>query len=142
MWSAWGHLGERYTHFRPRFNVRSLMIVVAVASLILSLVAYEQQLKGWARYHEARYLEHISPISAQTGSRGLMYKSRLLDGTWTVLHHKTPQAEWHEQKKWEYHTAIVRTNFFLLASLAGSVFLLLFCKAVLTKIRRAQAPNE
>jgi len=71
-----------------------------------------------------------------------MYKSRLLDGTWTVLHHKTPQAEWHEQKKWEYHRAIVQTNFFLLASLAGSVFLWLVCRAFLTKIRRAQAANE
>jgi hypothetical protein len=39
MWSAWGRLAGMYTHIRPRFTVRSLLIVVAVASLILSLAA-------------------------------------------------------------------------------------------------------
>jgi hypothetical protein len=136
MWSPRVHLGVEYVPIRPRFTLRSLMIVVAAVGLILSLVAYEQRLKGWARYHEAKYLEHITLVSPQAGSRGLMYKSMLLDGTWSVLHQKTPQAEWHEQRKWEYHRAIVQTNFLLIATLVGSVSLWLVGKVAFGRLQR------
>lgn len=140
MWFSRVHPGVQLHRFRPRFTVRSLMVMVAVAGLISSLVAYEQRLKSWASYHEARYLEQITPITPTT--HPVQYRARLLDGTWTVPHEKTPLAEWHEQKKWEYHRKIVQTNLFLLASLPGSVFLWLVCRAVLTKIRRARAASE
>jgi hypothetical protein len=134
---------KKYTHIRPRFTVRSLMIVVAVASLILSVAAYEQRLKGWARYHEARYLEQITPIAPATSiPGGLVYRARLLDGTWTVPHTKTPLAEWHDHEKWGYKARIDQANFLLLASIAGLVFLWLVCRAFLTKIRRAQAASQ
>ncbi len=129
MWFARVHLGEQLNHFRPRFTVRSLMVVVAVAGLISSVTAYEQRLKGRARYHEARYLEHITPITPTSRIPGVpAYSARLLDGTWTVRQTKTPEAEWHEQKKWEYHHAIVWTNFLLIAALVGSVSLWLVGK--------------
>jgi hypothetical protein len=125
MWSTWGSLAERYSHIRPRFTVRSLMIVVAVASLILSLAAYEQRLKGLASYHEARYLEQITPYTPTTPSSsvpgGVVHRSRLIDGTWTVLHTKTSLAEWHERQKWGYMMRISRINFLLFASIAGLV---------------------
>jgi hypothetical protein len=132
-------LRQRYR--RPRFTVGSLMIVVAIAGLILSLVAYEQRLRGWAIYHEAKYFEHITPVSPQARASGLMYRSKLLDGTWSVMHYKTPQAEWHEQMKWGYQRAIIHTNF-LLATLVGSVFLCLFGKVVLTKFHRVRGGSQ
>jgi hypothetical protein len=135
MWSAWGRLAERYTHIRPRFTVRSLMIVMAVASLILSLAAYEQRLKGLASYHEARYLEQITPITLTTPSsslpEGVAHRSRLLDGTWTVLHTKTSLAEWHEGQKWGYMRRISQINFLLLASLTGLVIVWLILRKII-----------
>jgi hypothetical protein len=44
------------------------MIVVAVASLTLYLDAYVQRLKSLASYHEARYLEQITPFTPTTPS--------------------------------------------------------------------------
>ena len=113
------------------------MIVVAAVGLILSLVAYEQRLKGWAKISRGEVIwSTLRRYPAQAGSRGLMYKSMLLDGTWSVLHHKTPQAEWHERKKWEYHRAIVQTNFLLIATLVCSVSLWLVGKVALGRLQR------
>jgi hypothetical protein len=146
MRSALGRLPERYSHIRPRFTVRSLMIVVAVVSLILSLAAYEQRLKNLAIYHEARYLEQITPFTPTTPPSsvpgGKVHRSRLLDGTWTVVHTKTPLAEWHEGQKWGYMTRINNFHLLLLASIAGLVIVWLVCKAFSTKIRRARAVNR
>jgi hypothetical protein len=115
------------------------MIVVAVAGLILSVAAYEQRLKGWARYHEARYLEHITPTAPGTAiPGGIVYRARLIDGTWTVLHTKTPLAEWHDDQKWGYKRRIDQINFMLVASIAGSVIVWLVLRALLTKIRPGQ----
>jgi hypothetical protein len=112
------------------------MIVVAMACLILSLVAYEQRLKGWARYHEARYLEQITPTTPTSSvPGGLVYRARLLDGTWTVLHAKTPLADWHDHQKWGYQRRIDRTNLLLLASFAGFAFLWRVRSVLSTKIR-------
>jgi hypothetical protein len=113
------------------------MIVVAVAGLISALVAYECHLMARARYHETKYLELIIPVSPQAGSRGIMYRSKLLDGTWSLLHYQTPEAEWHEQRKWGYRMAIERTNVIVVAAIAGSVFLWLACRTLLIKIRRS-----
>jgi hypothetical protein len=122
------------------------MIVVVIASLILSLAAYEQRLKGLASYHEARYLEQITPITPTTPSSsvpgGVAHRARLLDGTWTVPHTKTPLAEWHDHEKWGYKARIDRTNFLLLASIAGLGFVWRLRRAFSTKIRRARAVNE
>lgn len=146
MGSAWGRLAGRYTRIRPRFTVRSLMIVVAVASLILSLAAYEQRLKSQAIYHEARYLEQITPITPTTPSSsvpgGVAHRSRLIDGTWTVPHTKTSLAEWHERQKWGYMMRISQINFLLLASIAGLVIVWLVLRTISTKIRRARAVNR
>ena len=57
-----------------------------------------------------------------------MHRSRLLDGTWTVLHTKTSLAEWHEDQKWGYMTRLNNINFLLLASIAGLVIVLLVAK--------------
>jgi hypothetical protein len=114
------------------------MIVVAVASLISALVAYECRMKGRARYHETKYLELITPISPQARSRGgIEYRSKLVDGTWSVPHYKTPDAEWHEQRKWEYLMEIERTHLILVAAIAGSVSLWLACRTFLIKTRRS-----
>src|SRR5262245_33471346 len=129
-------LREQYTCFRPRFTLRSLMIVVAVACLILSLVAYEKRLKGWARYHEARYLEQITPTTRTPSvPGGLTCRARLLDGTWTVLHTKTPLAGRHDHQKWGYKRRIDQTNLLLLASFAGFAFLWLVRRVLWTRIR-------
>jgi hypothetical protein len=122
------------------------MIVVVIASLILSLAAYEQRLKSLASYHEARYLEQITPITLTTPSSsvpgGVAHRSRLLDGTWTVWHTKTSLAEWHEGQKWGYMMRISKINFLLLASIAGLVIVWLVLRAFSTKIRRARAVNR
>ena len=144
------HHREQLNRFRPRFTVRSLMVVVAVAGLISSVAVYQQRLKGWARYHEARYLEQISPITQTSSIPGGMVQSiRLLDGTWTVPHTKTPLAEWHDHEKWEYKVRINQINFLLrasifllLASYAGMVIVWLVRRAFSTKIRRAKAGNR
>jgi hypothetical protein len=138
MWLPRVYVRVEWHCVRPRFTVRSLMIVVAVAGLILTLVAHEQRLTTWARYHEIKYLEYITPISLQAGAQGLIYRSKLLDGTWSVQHHKTPHAEWHEQKKWEYHHAIVKTNFLVIAILVGSVSLWLVSKVAFGRSQRVQ----
>jgi hypothetical protein len=121
MWLPRVYIGVEWHCIRPRFTVRSLMVVVAAAGLILALVAYEQRLTTQARYHEIKYLEYITPVSLP--ARGIIHKAMLLDGTWSVPHHKTPQAEWHERKKWGYHRAIVQTNFLVIATLVGSICL-------------------
>jgi hypothetical protein len=116
------------------------MIMVAVASLILSLSAYEQRLKSLASYHEARYLEQITPITPTTPvPGGVAHRSRLLDGTWTVLHTKTSLAEWHEDQKWGYMVRISQINFLLLASIPGLIILWLVLRISSAKIRRARA---
>jgi hypothetical protein len=122
------------------------MIVVAVAGLILSLATYEQRLKSLASYHEARYLEQITPITPTTPASsvpgGVAHRSRLLDGTWTVLHTKTSLAEWHESQKWGYMMMISQINFLLFASIAGLVILWLVLRISSTKIRRAKAVSR
>ena len=138
MWLPRVYVRVEWHCIRPRFTVRSLMIVVAVAGLILALVAYEQRLTTWARYHEKKYLEYIAPVSSQAGAQGPIYRSKLLDGTWSVQHHQTPQADWHEQKKWEYHHAIVKTNFLVIAILVGSVSLWLVSKVAFGRSQRVQ----
>src|SRR6516162_6070291 len=98
----------------PRMTTRRWMVAVAVASLILSVAAYEQRLNGWARYHEARYLEHITPTASPASAPGgIVYRARLLDGSWTALHTKTTLAEWHDHMKWGYKARIDRINFLL-----------------------------
>jgi len=114
---------------RPRFTVRSLMIVVVVVSLISTVVAYEERLKRRVLYHESMYFEHINVVSPQTRAPRIMVKMR--DGTWSLPHQKTPQAEWHEQMKWEYQGAIIRTNQLLLAVLVGSAILYLIGRRAL-----------
>jgi hypothetical protein len=129
MWFARVHLGEQLNRFRPRFTVRSLMVVVAVAGLISSLAAYEQRLKGWARYHEARYLEHITPITPTSSiPGGLVHSARLLDGTWTVRHRKTPLAEWHDHEKWGYKARIDQIN---IASMMAAILIIALSFAAL-----------
>ncbi len=137
MWVPRVYARVEWHCIRPRFTVRSLMIVVAVAGLILALVAYEQRLTTRARYHQIKYLEYITPVSPQARAQGIItYRSMLLDGTWSAPHLKTPQAEWHEQKKWEYHHTIVRTNFLVLATLIGSVSLWLVGKVAFGRSQR------
>jgi hypothetical protein len=140
MWFARVHLGEQLNRFGPRFTVRSLMVVVAVAGLISSLAAYEQRLTSWARYHEARYLEHITPITPPSSiPGGLVHRARLLDGTWSVPHTKTPLAEWHNSLKWGYKRRIDLTNLLLLASIGGLAIIWLVRRTFSTKIRWARA---
>jgi len=115
------------------------MVMVAVAGLISSLVAYEQRLKSWASYHEARYLEHITPI---TPTALVAYRARLIDGTWTVPHEKTPLAEWHHQMSWRYKMRIDRTNILLVASFAGLVSFWVVGRGFSTKSRRARAASK
>jgi hypothetical protein len=137
MWVPRVYAKVEWHCIRFRFTVRSLMIVVAVAGLILALVAYEQRLRTRARYHQIKYLEYVTPVSPQARAQGVItYRSMLLDGSWSVPHLKTPQAEWHDQKKWEYHHAIVRTNFLVLASLIGSVSLWLVGKVAFGRSQR------
>ncbi len=137
MWLPRVYVRVKWHDIRLRFTLRSLMIGVAVASLISALVAYEQRLTARARYHEIKYLESIAPVSPQAQAQGLItYRSVLLDGTWSAPHLKTPQAEWHERKKWGYHRAIVQTNFLVIATLIGSLTLWLVGKVVFGRSRR------
>jgi hypothetical protein len=71
MWVPRVYARVEWHCIRPRFTVRSLMIVVAVAGLILALVAYEQRLTTRARYHQIKYLEYITPVSPQARAQGI-----------------------------------------------------------------------
>ncbi len=129
-------LGQRFT--RPRISVRSLLIVVAVAALILSLVAYERRLRGLEAYHEAKCWEHI--VSAQPGTSANSRK--LPDGTWSPPYLMTPQAQWHMQMKETYRDAIIRTNQLVVVLLLISVFLGIAGKVVLTQLRKVRRGNQ
>jgi hypothetical protein len=111
------------------------MILVAVAGLILSLVAYEQGLSRRVSYHETKYWEQVTVVPPGT-RKSEIYSSKLPDGTWSLPYQKTRQSEWHEQIKQQYRGAIIRTNQLLITALLISACMWITWKAVSRQLRQ------
>jgi hypothetical protein len=89
-----------------------------VAAFILSLIAYKQRLLGHIDDREAKYWEQFNWVPAGTWTTET-WSTRMPDGTMSSPYQKSPQAEWHEQKKWEYQGAVMHINRLLLAVVVG-----------------------
>jgi len=127
---------------RPRFTVRSLMIVVAVTGLMMSLVVYERRLKAQSAFHDSLYWEQITPVSPGTKGPGPIMVTKMPDGTLSPPYRMTAQAEWHMRMRHEYQGAIIRTNQLLIILLLISVCLWIAGKVVLSRIPSVRCGHQ
>ncbi|AGA28698.1 hypothetical protein Sinac_4515 [Singulisphaera acidiphila DSM 18658] len=113
----------------PRFKLRTLMIAVAFAGLMISLATLRQRLRGLAAYHNAQMAEHSTPTPASPfPPPGTIVVKNPESGTVTA-YQMTPRAQQHAKKASEYSGSADRIGLLvavllLISALVGIVMAL------------------
>jgi hypothetical protein len=108
----------------PRITVRKLMLIVAFAGVVMSLVVYRERLKARVAYHSRQVAESSVriPASPFPAPGTLVIKDPESGGM--SSYRMTPEARWHENLANQYSRSVANIGLFIAIVMLVSLGLL------------------